>query len=101
MHAPLTDPSITAQAFGLFYGNARAPLVVVVRDPAWPGVYRVVWPGGASDIANLSRAKDAAFVLAQKGPPARDERLLHWQTTPLGQAHRRALVRLTAGGGAL
>jgi hypothetical protein len=57
-------------------------------------MWRVRWPDGSlSDMANLSRAKDAAFVIAQNGPPARDGKRLHWQTAPIGEAHRRPLVR--------
>jgi hypothetical protein len=74
MHAPLTDLAITVQAFGLFYGSARAPLVVVAPDLARPGMYRVVWPEGASDIANLSRARDAAFVHAEVFPTTTEMR---------------------------
>jgi hypothetical protein len=40
-------------------------LAVVVADDKWPNMYRVQIPGGdISDMANLSRAKDAAISLA-------------------------------------
>jgi hypothetical protein len=40
-------------------------LAVVVPDDKWPDMYRVRIPGrDISDMANLSRAKDAAISLA-------------------------------------
>jgi hypothetical protein len=79
---------------GLHYASAKHPLAEVVPDANWSGMWRVRWPDGQlSDMANLTRAKDAAFVIAQKGSPARDGRLLRWQTAPLGQPHRRPVVR--------
>jgi hypothetical protein len=36
-------------------------------------------------IAWISRAKDAAMVLAERGPPKRDFRMLHWEKEPLGK----------------
>jgi hypothetical protein len=86
---------------GLYYASAKHPIAEVVPDNRWPGMWRVRWPDGSlSDIANLTRAKDAAFVMAQKGPPARDGHRLHWQTapigephTPIGEPHRRPVVR--------
>lgn len=55
-------------------------LVRVLPDGAQPGVWRVVWPDGrTSDLVNLARAKDAAAALAERGPPVRDHRLLHWR----------------------
>ena len=38
---------------------------VVVPDPEWPGMYRVRLPDGRlTDMVNLTRARDAAQVLA-------------------------------------
>jgi hypothetical protein len=39
-------------------------LAEVVPDGEWPGMYRVHTGGGISDMANLTRAKDAAKALA-------------------------------------
>jgi hypothetical protein len=39
-------------------------LAVVVPDDKWPNMYRVRIGGDISDMANLSRAKDAAINLA-------------------------------------
>ena len=39
-------------------------LAVVVPDDKWPNMYRVRIGGDISDMANLSRAKDAAISLA-------------------------------------
>jgi hypothetical protein len=39
-------------------------LAVVVPDDKWPNMYRVRCGGDISDMANLSRARDAAISLA-------------------------------------
>jgi hypothetical protein len=39
-------------------------LAIVVPDDKWPNMYRVRIGGDISDMANLSRAKDAAISLA-------------------------------------
>ena len=51
----------------LYYGNNRNPLLTVERDSEYTGMYRIRFPdGGLSDMANLTRAKDAAVALALK-----------------------------------
>jgi len=35
-----------------------------------------------SDIANLSRIKDAAAAICERGPPARNRRLFTWKKRP-------------------
>jgi hypothetical protein len=78
----------------LHYASAKHPLAEIIPDANWPGMWRVRWPDGSlSDMANLTRAKDAAFVIAQKGPPARDGQRLHWQTAPIGEPLRASVVR--------
>ena len=40
----------------------RKPLKLdprIVSDPKWPGMYRIKWPDGSSDMANLTRCRDA------------------------------------------
>ena len=74
-----------AESWALFYGNKR--LVIVVPDNFWPDMWRLCWPDGrVSDMANLTRAKDAAEVLCQRGPPQRDADLFSWKIKPLGHA---------------
>jgi hypothetical protein len=64
----------------LYYGTARTPLVRVIPDIVYPGMYRLRWPDGqVSDLANLSRIKDAALVLCAVGPPIRNPQRLHWE----------------------
>ena len=54
----------------LHYGAARLPVLHVVPDATYPGMWRVRTPdGGLSDMVNLSRAKDAAVAIAERGPP--------------------------------
>jgi hypothetical protein len=68
------------RAAALHYGQARTPLVRVVSDAIHPGMWRMVWPDGRlSDLANLSRIKDAAAVICERGPPPRNRRRLHWK----------------------
>jgi hypothetical protein len=63
------------QAYALFNGRSKAPLVWAVPDAAYPGLYRIRSPDGRlSDLANLTRIKDAARVLCERGPPPRDAR---------------------------
>jgi hypothetical protein len=67
----------------LHYGGSRKPIFRVVADAICPGMWRVVLlDGSLSDMANLTRAKDAAFVMADRGPPRRNQSLLHWKTSP-------------------
>jgi hypothetical protein len=66
--------------YALHYGNARAPLVRVVPDDIYPNMWRMIWPDGqVSDMTNLSRAKDAAAEICDRGPPRRDRRRFHWK----------------------
>jgi hypothetical protein len=49
----------------LYYGNNRNPLLTVEPDSQYAGMYRIRFPdGGLSDMANLTRAKDAAIAFA-------------------------------------
>jgi hypothetical protein len=74
----------TAAGYALHYGQAQTPLVRVEPDSVYPDMWRVVWPDGrVSDVANFARSKDAALVLCQRGPPARDLSRLHWKISPL------------------
>jgi len=81
----------------LHYGSSKRPLAEIVPDTHWPNMWRIAWPDGRlSDMTNLSRARDAAQVIAERGPPARDRMLLRWQIKPLGEAATAPLVRLSA-----
>jgi hypothetical protein len=56
----------------------------VVPDERWPKTWRIRWPDGRiSDMVNLSRAKDAAAIIAERGPPERDRRRFRWQFGPI------------------
>ncbi len=49
----------------LYLRSSRRPLVGVVPDSEYPGLFRVRYPNGAlSDFVNLTQAKDAAAVFA-------------------------------------
>ena len=78
----------------LHYGHSKNPLAEVVPDTRWPNMWRVRWPDGRlSDMGNLSRARDAASAIAERGPPARDQKQLRWQIKPLGDALGSPVVR--------
>jgi len=67
-------------------------VVEVIPDETFSGMFRVVG-GTVSDMVNISRATDAAVAIAERGPPARDRRLLTWRMAPLGQPARAPLTR--------
>jgi hypothetical protein len=78
--APSQVVSKPPEEHELFYGKAKAPLIRVIPDEVWPGMWRVVLPGGSlSDLVNLARAKDAAAMICERGPPARDRKMFHWR----------------------
>jgi hypothetical protein len=85
MHGTIIFPE------GLYYGGARTPVAVIIPDPLSPGMWRIWCDGRLSDIGNLTRIKDAAVSIAERGPPQRDSLLLRWKG--LGQPQGRPLVR--------
>lgn len=67
--------------WALHYGNVRTPMVEVIRDEQIHGMFRLQWPGGqVSDMANISRTRDAAMYLCSAGPPIRDRRRFNWKS---------------------
>ena len=80
----LTKPAafpirVECPTFALRYGHARTPLALVLPDLDWPGTWRIAWPDGRlSDLVNLTRAKDAAEAISERGPPIRDRRRFNW-----------------------
>jgi hypothetical protein len=67
-------------ALALHYGQSATPLLHVVPNVRYPSMWRIWHPDGAlSDMTNLSRARDAARAIAERGPPARNRRRLHWK----------------------
>jgi hypothetical protein len=68
-------------ALSLHNGNVRTPMALVVPDARGPGMWRISWPDGQlSDMANLTRIKDAAAEICDRGPPRRDRRRFRWKT---------------------
>jgi hypothetical protein len=44
--------------YGLYYGNAVAPVGRIVQDGTWSNMWRLLWPDGRlSDMTNLARAR--------------------------------------------
>lgn len=53
------------RALSMHIGTNPAPVAHVVPDDKWPNMWRVLWPDGkTSDMVNLTRAKDAATLIA-------------------------------------
>jgi hypothetical protein len=97
MLAP-TPHEIKSQAYALHYGSARTPIAVIVPDSVYPGVYRIRWPSGElSDMVNLSRAKDAALAICERGPPRRDPRLFRWKLDAHERPTKASSARLDVG----
>ena len=70
----------TKSAQVLRYGTSRTPLARIVPDITHPNMWRIAWPDGRqSDMKMCTRAKDAAAAICERGPPARNRRLLHWK----------------------
>jgi hypothetical protein len=85
-HCPALETPVTAletppaAPLALHYGSSLAPMVSVVPDDRWPGMWRMLWPSGdLSDMANLARIKDAAMEICDRGPPRRDRRRFNWK----------------------
>jgi hypothetical protein len=74
----LLPEATVRHGYALHYGNAQIPLVSVVPDDRWPGMWRMVSPDG-SDMTNLARIKDAAAAICERGPPARNRRIFRWK----------------------
>jgi hypothetical protein len=67
-------------AYALYHGDSKRPLAIVVEDDGWHSIYVIRWPNGqTSDIGNLSRAKDAAEAICERGPPLRNRQRFHWK----------------------
>jgi uncharacterized protein (DUF2237 family) len=48
----------------LHYGQSQTPVLEIIPDPS--GLYRIAWPDiGLSDLANLTRCKQAALEWVQ------------------------------------
>ena len=45
--------------------SGRRVIATIEPDSKWPGMWRVRRGGSISDMANLSRAKDAAIAIAR------------------------------------
>lgn len=52
----------TADGYALDFG--QSPMLKIVPDKVWPGMWRILHRDCLSDMVNLSRAKDAGFSIA-------------------------------------
>jgi hypothetical protein len=103
-NAPANSPKIRpTQAAGssrwsLYYGQHRTPLALVVASARYAGMWRIAWPDGQlSDIANLTRCKDAVAAVSERGPPRRDTRLFKWEARTLAPRQREGPAPVTRG----
>ena len=75
--------STNSTAYALHYGTATKPLMTVEPDGTYPAMWRIrLLNGTLSKMVNLSRAKDAAGAIAERGPPARNRKLFRWELIP-------------------
>jgi hypothetical protein len=73
-------PITFCNGWSLHYCGSRTVLAVVVPDLRWPDMWRIMWPaGGMSDMGNLARIRDAAVLIASRGPPFRSPDRLQWR----------------------
>jgi hypothetical protein len=50
----------------LHRAGQRGPVLCIKRDARWPTMWRIEWPDGRlSDMANRTRIRDAAVLLAR------------------------------------
>jgi hypothetical protein len=94
---PVGQSRPASKTYHLLYGRARRPLATVVPDTRWPDMWRIAWPDGQlSDMVNLTRAKDAAVAIAERGPPGRLRKLLRWEIVCIEDGRAAPLVDLNA-----
>jgi hypothetical protein len=73
----VSDPAASVQ---LFYGNSHTPIARIVPSAEYPSLWQVRWPDGRlSGWASLTRCKDAAVAISERGPPPRNPQRLHWR----------------------
>ena len=96
----LTKPPynlLQAPRWSLHLCYGKTALVQVVPNELYPNMYRLAWPSGEiSDLANLSRIKDAAAAICERGPPHRDAKLLLWKQNHLESPRESRLCSLRA-----
>jgi hypothetical protein len=85
----VSEPAPAVQS--LRYGDSRTAIAWIVPDEI-PALRRVVLADGRS----LTRAKDVAWAGAERGPPRRNARLLHWKQTRESPSGARGRVRAAA-----
>src|SRR5262249_35437243 len=60
---PLRKLFVPTISYRLHYGQSQTPVLEIIPDPT--GLYRIAWPdSGLSDLANLTRCKQAALEWA-------------------------------------
>ena len=75
--SPGTEP--VPHVYRLHYGKSTKALAEVIPDDEYAGMWRIRWPDGrVSDMVNLTRAKDAACVLAMRVLPTGNAKPLRW-----------------------
>jgi hypothetical protein len=89
--------AVSKGKLGLHLGRDRVPLLHVVADETYPGMWRVLTSDGAlSDTVNLSRAKDAGLAIAlrelnrkERQERPQEPRLCEFPTRPLREGGTR------------
>ena len=81
----------------LHFGKSRKALAWVKPDERYPTMWRIHWPDGeVSDMVNLTRARDAAMAIAERGPPRLERRIFRWEQKC--RESRRGAARSDFGG---
>src|SRR5262245_48919751 len=61
---PIGELFVPTISYRLHYGQSKTPVLEIIPDPS--GLYRIAWPDiGLSDLANLTRCKQAALEWAE------------------------------------
>jgi hypothetical protein len=64
------------EAILLHNGNGGTPMVRIEPDATCPRMWRMHWPDGrVSDMGDLTRIRDVAAAICERGPPARNRQV--------------------------
>lgn len=79
--------------YTLHYQRFPKVLARIIPDEIYPSMYRIHWPNGdISDMVNLTRAKDAAVLIARRRYPEHNQSV-GWIWRYTQRRHGRSPVR--------
>jgi hypothetical protein len=63
----------------LHASDGGLPMVRIQPDASCPSMWRMHWPDGqVSDMGELTRIRDEATAICERGPPARNRQAFKW-----------------------